>query len=90
MKRFAVALLAFPLIAFAAEHGGAPAPEQKPAEAAAEKKEHAGSAAEHAGHSAESKEHAEKAAEHAGHAAESKEHAGDAAEHAGEPAEKKL
>jgi ParB-like chromosome segregation protein Spo0J len=90
MKRLACLVLAFPLIAFAAEHGGAPAPEQKATEAPAESKEHAGAAAEHAGQAAESKEHAGAAAEHAGQAAESKEHAGAAAEHAGKPAEKKL
>ena len=95
MKRLAALVFVLPLLAFAAEHGGAPAADKEAAkttEAAAEHGgtagEHAGTAAEHGGKAAESKAGAAHG-DHHGEASGSHEHAGEAAEHGGKPAEEK-
>jgi len=77
MKYVLAIILALPLLAFAAEHGGQPAASKEHGGQPAESKEHGGEAAE--------------SKEHGGEPAESKEHGGEAAEthaeHAGAPAE---
>jgi hypothetical protein len=75
MKRLGALVFVLPLLAFAAEHGGAPAADKEAAKTTEAAAEHAGTAAEHAGTAAE--------------ASGSHEHAGEAAEHGGKPAEEK-
>ena len=88
MKRLAALVFVLPLLAFADEHGGAPAADKEAAKTTEAAAEHAGTAAEHGGKAAESKAGAAHG-DHHGEASGSHEHAGEAAEHGGKPAEEK-